>query len=83
MDERVTTLGAVITGPTAAALRAGRVPPAPYHLALGSKNRHIRRRDVLAFRSRPLTPADVTVIHDMPVTVAGANLELGAATTQP
>ncbi|KXO99076.1 hypothetical protein AXK58_24285 [Tsukamurella tyrosinosolvens] len=77
MDERVGTLREVITGPTALDLHAGRTPAAPYHLALGSKTRHINRVDVVAHRTRPLAAEDVTEIHGMSVTTAAATGELG------
>lgn len=66
----------VITGPTAEALHAGKVPAPPYHLALGSKTRHIKRADIIAHRTRPLTVTDVTVIRGMSVTTGEATNEL-------
>ncbi len=80
MHERARCLRAVLVGPTAAALHAGQIPDAPYHLALGSKNRHIRRADVIAYRSREITPADVVVRHDMTIAAPGVDLHLGAST---
>lgn len=77
MDQRPSTLREVITGPTALALHAGKVPGPPYHLALGSKTRHIKRADVIAHRTRPLVAEDVTQIHGMSVTTAAATVELG------
>ncbi|QRY85718.1 type IV toxin-antitoxin system AbiEi family antitoxin domain-containing protein [Tsukamurella tyrosinosolvens] len=76
MDERPSSCREVITGPTAEALHAGKVPGAPYHLALGSKTRHLKRADVIAHRTRPLTPADITLIRDLPVTTEQVTREL-------
>lgn len=79
----VTPVREVITGPTALDLHAGRTPAAPYHLALGSKTRHINRVDMIAHRTRQLTAEDVTVIHGMSVTTTSATVELDCGTLAP
>ncbi|MCS3779409.1 type IV toxin-antitoxin system AbiEi family antitoxin domain-containing protein [Tsukamurella ocularis] len=82
MDERPHTMREVITGPTADALHAGKVPGAPYHLALGSKTRHLKRADIIAHRTRPLTPADITLIRGLPVTTEQVTRELNCGSPE-